>query len=89
MANPNSVDSIAWFAAKAEEYSVLEVADVGSTNAIVSFEDVVKEDEYLEDLSDTQKLIGCLLVATASKMTSKVDDVDNQDFDDDKDVLHD
>ncbi len=65
------------------------IADVGTTNAIVSFEDGVGEDEYLEDLSDTQKLIGCLFVAAASKMTSKVDDADNQDFDDDEDVVHD
>jgi hypothetical protein len=92
LANPQSVASIAFFAAKSAEYSALEVRAVVTTTDVdvpvpVSFDDDVEEEHAdldLRTLPETQKLVGCLLDAAAATTTSLADDVvDGDDEDDD------
>jgi hypothetical protein len=76
------------FAAKSRAYP----ADATTTNNVpVNFDDCVELEPEFRQLSETQKLVGCLLDAAAA--AAPYDDEDNKDAyedkDDDDDEVHD
>jgi hypothetical protein len=99
LANPQSVASLAFFAAKSREYGAATAStEEQSTDAVVpttkeDISDSFDVDDVLEDstdlgvLSDTQKLVACLLDAAAATSTKnhhgkKDADDDNEDAED-------
>ena len=98
LANPQSVASLAFFAAKSREYGAATasteeqstgVAVVPTTEEDISdsFDVDVLEDTDLGVLPDTQKLVACLLDAAAA--TSTKNHHDNKDADDDNEDVED
>jgi hypothetical protein len=97
LANPQSVASLAFFAAKSREYGAATAStEEQSTVAVVptteedisdSFDVDVLEETDLGVLPDTQKLVACLLYAAAA--TSTKNHNDNKDADDDNEDAED
>ena len=84
LANPHSVAAIAFFAAKAREYSAVVVTT--PNNVPVSFDDNVEEEEPdFGKLPDTQKLVGSLLDAAAAAATYDDEGMNEDSIHDDED----
>jgi hypothetical protein len=94
LANPQSVASLAFFAAKSAEYYAGAAREVSAVVITKPDEDVPvsfnnDDDDEPEDfrlLPDTQKLVGCLLDAAAA---TSMNDNDNEEKDDDDDDYED